>query len=352
MCRLINQSILLFYYRFCYHEKSACIFPPGFCERNGTVLTPPKGYDSNTFSWNQYLRDTNCIAADEKLFYRENTNIGFCPGMKIECADLMDPRLVCVATIAKVVGRILKVHFDGWEDEYDQWLDVQGPDMYPVGWCVLVGHKLEGPPLVPRQLVVQKVSPKTAKRNRKKKSLGKGKARSNTPTGLSTRNTTVKKEKEHFEQQKHNLSADEINGKSIRLKLESKQAQSYDDDMDGTGATIEDDEYDDEYSHDDYSQSVPSMHSISLPSTPEPRNMTPVLQQQQSQSARPSSKASVSSNSNSQNGSGTTSSSEVSVIYSNSNLNLLLVFSKHQGTGYNNDMIFLNYRPQPEQVQN
>lgn len=62
--------------------------------------------------------------------------------MKLECADLMDPRLVCVATIAKVVGRLLKVHFDGWEDEYDQWLDCESPDMYPVGWCVLVGKQI------------------------------------------------------------------------------------------------------------------------------------------------------------------------------------------------------------------
>lgn len=71
----------------------------------------------------------------------------------MEAADLMDPRLVCVATVAKVVGRLLKVHFDGWEEEYDQWLDCESPDIYPVGWCQLVGHKLEGPkqqkPLAP-----------------------------------------------------------------------------------------------------------------------------------------------------------------------------------------------------------
>lgn len=233
--------------------------------------------------------------------------------MKIECADLMDPRLVCVATIAKVVERILKVHFDGWEDEYDQWLDVQSPDMYPVGWCVLVGHKLEGPPLVPRLQVVQKVSPKTPKRGRKKKLGGRGRPRANTPTGLSTRNTTVKKEKEQFEQQKHNT--DGTNGKLIRLKSESKHTELYEDDMDATGGAAEDDEYDEEYSHDDYSQSVPSMHSNSLPPTPEPRNVTPVLQQQM-QNTRPSSKASILSN-NSQNGSGT-SSSEVSVAFFNS----------------------------------
>lgn len=95
--------------------------------------------------------------------------------MKIECADLMDPRLVCVATVAKTVGRLLKVHFDGWEEEYDQWLDAQSPDMYPVGWCILVGHKLEGPPLTPRPQTIPKTSPKLVKRGRgKQKKKGDG----------------------------------------------------------------------------------------------------------------------------------------------------------------------------------
>ena len=65
--------------------------------------------------------------------------------MHVEATDIMDPRLVCVATVARVVGRLLKVHFDGWDDEYDQWLDCCSPDIYPVGWCQLVSHKLEGP---------------------------------------------------------------------------------------------------------------------------------------------------------------------------------------------------------------
>lgn len=70
---------------------------------------------------------------------------GFVVGMRLEAADLMDPRLVCVGTVSRVVGRLLKIHFDGWEEEYDQWLDCESPDMYPVGWCDLVAHKLEGP---------------------------------------------------------------------------------------------------------------------------------------------------------------------------------------------------------------
>ena len=65
--------------------------------------------------------------------------------MKLEASDQMDPRLICVSTIARTVGRLLKVHFDGWEDDYDQWMDCETVDIYPVGWGELVGHKLEGP---------------------------------------------------------------------------------------------------------------------------------------------------------------------------------------------------------------
>ena len=54
-------------------------------------------------------------------------------------------RLICVGTVTKVVGRLLRVHFDGWESSYDQWIDCQSPDIYPVGWCEMVGYPLEGP---------------------------------------------------------------------------------------------------------------------------------------------------------------------------------------------------------------
>jgi hypothetical protein len=101
--------------------------------------------------------------------------------MKVECADLMDPRLVCVATVSRVVGRLLKIHFDGWDIEYDQWLDCESPDIYPVGWCVTVGHKLEGPPsaalgktqLMPIKIVPKVNTKKQMKKGPKRKSHGK-----------------------------------------------------------------------------------------------------------------------------------------------------------------------------------
>ena len=65
--------------------------------------------------------------------------------MKIEAVDLMTPRLVCVATIADVKGRHLKVTFDGWGDDYDQWIDCSSSEIYPVGWSEVVGYRLESP---------------------------------------------------------------------------------------------------------------------------------------------------------------------------------------------------------------
>lgn len=75
-------------------------------------------------------------------------NHGFKAGMKVEAVDLMEPRLICVATVKRVVHRLLSIHFDGWDNEYDQWVDCESPDIYPVGWCELTGYQLQ-PPVVP-----------------------------------------------------------------------------------------------------------------------------------------------------------------------------------------------------------
>lgn len=66
--------------------------------------------------------------------------------MKLEAVDLMEPRLVCVATVKRCVGRLLLIHFDGWEEEFDQWVDYDSPDIYPVGWCEIMGYQLQAPP--------------------------------------------------------------------------------------------------------------------------------------------------------------------------------------------------------------
>ncbi|KAG0716010.1 Polycomb protein Sfmbt [Chionoecetes opilio] len=129
---------------FCYHATSPCIFPAGFCEMHNIPLTPPRGFEGQ-FSWFTYLKKTQATAAPPSLFNREVPTHGFEEGMALESADLMDPRLVCVAMVKQVKGRLLKVHFDGWESDFDQWIDYQSPDIYPVGWCDMSGYRLEGP---------------------------------------------------------------------------------------------------------------------------------------------------------------------------------------------------------------
>ncbi|XP_068858802.1 lethal(3)malignant brain tumor-like protein 2 isoform X3 [Aphelocoma coerulescens] len=133
---------------FCYHASSHAIFPANFCKRNNIELTPPKGHDAKTFSWERYLEETKSRPAPSRLFNTDCPNHGFKAGMKVEAVDLMEPRLICVATVKRVVQRLLSIHFDGWDNEYDQWVDCESPDIYPVGWCELTGYQLQ-PPVVP-----------------------------------------------------------------------------------------------------------------------------------------------------------------------------------------------------------
>ncbi|XP_053612673.1 polycomb protein Sfmbt-like [Plodia interpunctella] len=162
---------------FCYHQRSPCIFPVGFALANNIPLVPPSGYTAEEFNWEQYLCASGSSAAaagagagaGAALFAARGHVVshGFVCGMRLECADLMDPRLVCVATVARVVCDLLKVHFDGWGTEYDQWLWAHSTDMYPVGWCRAVGHRLEGPlqPAAPR--VPRRPHPKPSRRRRR-----------------------------------------------------------------------------------------------------------------------------------------------------------------------------------------
>uniref|UniRef100_A0A8C2H2J6 Mbt domain containing 1 n=1 Tax=Cyprinus carpio TaxID=7962 RepID=A0A8C2H2J6_CYPCA len=158
---------------FCYHSASPSIFPVGFCEINSIELTPPRGYTKLPFKWFDYLREMGSIAAPVKLFNKEVPNHGFRVGMKLEAVDLMEPRLVCVATVTRIVHRLLRIHFDGWEDEYDQWVDCESADLYPVGWCQLTGYQLQPPATQTTReapLNVSKQKKKTAQYKGQKKS--------------------------------------------------------------------------------------------------------------------------------------------------------------------------------------
>lgn len=58
-------------------------------------------------------------------------------GFKVEAVDKANVSLICVATVTNVLeGRVL-IHFDGWELDYDYWVEEPGssPYVHPVGWC-------------------------------------------------------------------------------------------------------------------------------------------------------------------------------------------------------------------------
>jgi hypothetical protein len=128
---------------FCYHRSSPSIFPPGFCQKNNLKLHPPYGYQG-PFSWEKYLRDTNSEFAPKDAFYNSTSKKNpFEKGMKLESVDLMEPKMICVATVTAVVDRLILLSFDGWGTQFDQWVDWESCDIYPIGWAKFVGYPLE-----------------------------------------------------------------------------------------------------------------------------------------------------------------------------------------------------------------
>lgn len=121
------------------------------------------------------MEKTKSKAAPSRLFNMDCPNHGFKVGMKLEAVDLMEPRLICVATVRRVVHRLLSIHFDGWDSEYDQWVDCESPDIYPVGWCELTGYQLQPP------VATEPTTPLKAKEATKKKKKQFGKKRKRIP---------------------------------------------------------------------------------------------------------------------------------------------------------------------------
>ena len=108
---------------------------------------PPKG--KKTWCWASYLEEEKAVAVPTKLFkehqsFPYNKN-GFKVGMKLEGVDPDHQAMYCVLTVAEVCGYRIKLHFDGYSDCYDFWVNADALDIHPVGWCEKTGHKLRPP---------------------------------------------------------------------------------------------------------------------------------------------------------------------------------------------------------------
>ena len=140
---------------YCYHITSNLIFPCGFCKKNGIEMLPPVHYDAATFDWDDYFKDTGCKPLPLNELEKELIDHGFTEGAKLEAVDVMEPHYICVATVQKVVGRLLRIRFDGWGESYDQWADATSCDLFPIGWCQLMNYPLQPPHVEQRETVLK-----------------------------------------------------------------------------------------------------------------------------------------------------------------------------------------------------
>ncbi|KAM4699513.1 lethal(3)malignant brain tumor-like protein 3 isoform 1-T4 [Discoglossus pictus] len=101
------------------------------------------------WNWVSYLEEEKMLAAPLKLFKEHQTfpqsRNGFKVGMKMEGIDPEHPSLYCVLTVVEVQGYRMRLHFDGYPDCYDFWVNADSLDIHPVGWCERTGHKLLPP---------------------------------------------------------------------------------------------------------------------------------------------------------------------------------------------------------------
>ncbi|XP_051775042.1 lethal(3)malignant brain tumor-like protein 4 isoform X2 [Erpetoichthys calabaricus] len=132
-------------YDYWCDASSPYIHPVGFCQDNNlTLMAPPEYRDPKNFSWEKYLEETSSQPAPARAF-KVRPHHGFQVNMKLEAVDKRNPVLIRVASVVGTDDHRLKIHFDGWSQEYDYWVDADSPDSHPVGWCTKTGHPLQTP---------------------------------------------------------------------------------------------------------------------------------------------------------------------------------------------------------------
>lgn len=66
--------------------------------------------------------------------------------MKLEGVDPQHPSYFCVLSIYEVIGYRMRLHFDGYPETYDFWVNADSLDIFPAGWCEKNGRVLHPPP--------------------------------------------------------------------------------------------------------------------------------------------------------------------------------------------------------------
>ncbi|KAJ8372082.1 hypothetical protein AAFF_G00294960 [Aldrovandia affinis] len=101
------------------------------------------------WTWAQYLEEQKAVAAPIDLF-QESQRVpqyknSFRQGMKLEGIDPQHPSMYFVLTVAEVCGYRMRLHFDGYAECHDFWVNINCSEIHPAGWCERTGHKLYTP---------------------------------------------------------------------------------------------------------------------------------------------------------------------------------------------------------------
>ena len=133
---------------FWTNADSPNLFRVGWCEKNNRVLSTVPG--TMRFTWKAYLEHCKSnVAAPRHAFATKYMSIAtecnnIRPGMKLEAEDRKNGWM-CVATVMDIMDNRLLIHYDGWEDAFDFWAEVNSPYIRPVGWCAHNNVKLYPP---------------------------------------------------------------------------------------------------------------------------------------------------------------------------------------------------------------
>ncbi|XP_054010970.1 scm-like with four MBT domains protein 1 isoform X2 [Hylaeus anthracinus] len=126
------------------------IFPVGWAKRNDIKIAQPNGWISkrDDFDWDEYLTETQAIAAEETLFSERQsaTDAGFECGMRLEAVDPERENVICAAHITKIVDNLLWLKLDNYENTRPEHIvDMHSLQIFPVGWCESNHYPLKPP---------------------------------------------------------------------------------------------------------------------------------------------------------------------------------------------------------------
>ena len=74
-----------------------------------------------------------------------NVSHEFRVGMKLEAVDVSHSQFICVATVHDILFSRILIHFDGWPDLYDYWVEPWSNLIQPVGYCQNHGIRINVP---------------------------------------------------------------------------------------------------------------------------------------------------------------------------------------------------------------